>query len=319
MARQATIVSFDDAKSKSRRGRAAGSERQSREERFERRGFSMQSDRRSSAIRSERGKSSTRFGRRDEAARSERVELEERSGRRGTAARSRREELEERSDRRGADARSERRDASKRSERRRERTKARAEKMYSRQFDTAASDVPAEGAPRAALYEAKMGASHRKSARMQRSSTASSPSAKRNLAGWFSSIPVSSKSLKIGTAVLCVFLIAIFLYVPAQQYYKAQREHDRVVAEYSAIENRNNALDEQNDVLVSDSGMEDAVRKKFGYVKQGEQVATVTGLSDRATDTSRDSENIEASVLSGSVRPSEEWYTPLLDAFFGVG
>ena len=191
--------------------------------------------------------------------------------------------------------------------------------MFSKQFgESNASAASAEGAPRPALYKAQMGSSHKKSARMQRSSSAGSPTARVSASGWFSSIPVTARGLKVGTALLCVFLFCTFLYAPAQQYYQAQREHDRLSAEYSTIEDRNEALDVQNDILASDAGMEDAVRQKYGYVKKGEQVAAVTGLSERTTDSSRAGENIEASVLSGSVRAPEEWYTPLLDAFFGV-
>ena len=163
-----------------------------------------------------------------------------------------------------------------------------------------------------------MGSSHRKSARMQRSSSAGPVSAKLNPAGWLSGMNVSSRTLKVATGVLCVVLTCMFLYVPAQQYYQAQREHDRLAAEYSVIEKRNDALDVQNDILASDAGMEDAVRQKYGYVKAGEETAVVTGLSDSATDRSRGANSVEANVLSSSVKASEEWYTPFLDAFFGV-
>ena len=203
--------------------------------------------------------------------------------------------------------------------RRRQRAKQRADKMFDRQFShSQAASVPEEGAPRPALYEGRMGSTHRKSARMQRSSSAGSPSAKINPAGWLSSVPVSARGLKVATALLCCVLVCMFLYVPAQQYYQAQREHDRLSAEYDIIEARNDTLDVQNDILASDEGLEDAVRQKYGYIKAGEQTAIVTGLSENATDTSRDSDNIEANVLSSSVKPPEEWYTPMLDAFFGV-
>ena len=208
---------------------------------------------------------------------------------------------------------------SRREERRRRRTKERSNRMFDKQY--AASEKASaseEGAPRAAIYKGKMGSNQRKSARMQRSSSAGSPSAKINPAGWLASSSITPRTLRIATGVLCVILICAFLYVPAKQYYQAQREHDRLVAEYSIIEDRNESLDVQNDILASDAGMEDAVRQKYGYVKSGEQTAVVTGLSEHATDTTRDSENIEANVLSSSVKTPEEWYTPLLDTFFGV-
>ena len=175
-----------------------------------------------------------------------------------------------------------------------------------------------EGAPRAALYEGKMGSTHRKSARMQRVSEAGPVSAKINPAGWFSNIPLSPRALKVATAVLCVALVAVFLYVPAQQYYQAQREHDRLVAEYSIVEERNNAIDFENDSLASNAGMEDAVREKYGYIKAGEETAVVTGLSEDTLEDIHGASDVEGNVLSSSVKAPEEWYTPFLDAFFGV-
>lgn len=208
-----------------------------------------------------------------------------------------------------------------REERKRQRTKARADKMFDRQVAIAQSrehQAEPEGAPRAALYEGKMGSKHRKSARMQRVSEAGPVSAKINPAGWFSNIPLSPRTLKVATAVLCVALVAVFLYVPAQQYYQAQREHDRLVAEYSVVEERNSAIDFENDSLASNAGMEDAVREKYGYIVAGEETAIVTGLSEDTLENIHGASDVEGNVLSSSVKAPEEWYTPFLDAFFGV-
>ena len=208
-----------------------------------------------------------------------------------------------------------------REERKRQRTKARADKMFDRQVAISQSRDHAaepEGTPRAALYEGKMGSTHRKSARMQRVSEAGPVSAKINPAGWFSNIPLSPRALRVATAVLCVALVAVFLYVPAQQYYQAQREHDRLAAEYSIVEERNDVIDFENDSLASDAGMEDAVREKYGYIVAGEETAVVTGLSDDTLENIHGASDVEGNVLSSSVKAPEEWYTPFLDAFFGV-
>ena len=210
--------------------------------------------------------------------------------------------------------------ATARDRRRRQRSKERADRMFDRQYAESRREAAAEeGAPRAALYKGKMGSSHRRSTRMQRSSTAGPVSAKIDPAGWFSNLNLSPRSLKIGTAVLCVVLAFVFLYTPAQQYYQAQRENDRLVAEQAYIEQRNEVLDAQNDTLASDAGMEDAVRQKYGYVVSGDQVAVVSGLSDHVVGTAlaADNDDIEANVLSSTVKAPEEWYTPFLDAFFG--
>ena len=170
--------------------------------------------------------------------------------------------------------------ADKRERRRRERTKARADKMFSEQF---AEDF---------------------------SSSMDDP------AGWFSSLNVSPKRLKAFTAVLCLVLVAVFLYTPAQHYYQSVREHDRLAAEYASIQERNANLNTQNDSLASKAGMEDAVRQKYGYVVDGDETAVVSGLASSAR-TSHD-DGVEANVLSSSVKAPEEWYTPYLDVFFGV-
>lgn len=213
--------------------------------------------------------------------------------------------------------------ATARDRRRRQRAKERADKLYNRQFAEESSrsgGEAGEGAPRAAVYKGEMGSAHRRSARMQRASSAPSSSAKVDSAGWFANLNITPRTLKLGTVALCIVLTFVFLYTPAQQYYQAQRENSRLTAEYAVIEQRNEVLDAQNDTLASNAGMEDAVRQKYGYIVQGDQVAIVSGLSDRVVGTALAADNgdIEANVLSSTVKAPEEWYTPFLDAFFGV-
>lgn len=194
--------------------------------------------------------------------------------------------------------------------------------MFERQYASSSREAAAqvEGVPRAALYKGEMGSSQRRSVRMQRADEAGPVSVKVNPAGWFSNLNITPAKLRLGTAVLCIVLIFAFLYTPARQYYQAQREHAQLAAEYAVIEQRNDALDTQNDALASDAGMEDAVRQKYGYIRQGDQTAIVTGLSENAVGTARAANNggIEANVLSSTIKAPEEWYTPYLDAFFGV-
>lgn len=226
-----------------------------------------------------------------------------------------------------------------RERRRRQRSKERAGRMFDRQFGGSDGSPSAEGSPRAAVYKGKMGPSHRKASRMQGGGSAATATAALSgtagatagaLAGAAagaaregasviaSRTSLTPRSLKVITVLACLVFACTFLYTPAQQYYQAQREHDRLEAEYASIQSRNEALDVQNDILTSDAGIEDAVRQKFGYVKSGEETAIVTGLSEETTDALRDSEHIEANVLSSSVKAPEEWYTPILDALFGV-
>ena len=202
-------------------------------------------------------------------------------------------------------------------DRKKKRAKARADKMFDRQMAASQRAASDEGAPRAAVYKADMGNAHRRSTRMQRASEAGSWTAKINPAGWFSNISITPGRARVITAVLCVVLAVAFLYTPAQQYYQSVREHDRLQAEYEAIYDRNVALDRQNETLASDAGMEDAVRERYGYIVEGEEMARVSGLSETAL-AREGNDDIEANVLSSSVKAPEEWYTPILDAFFGV-
>lgn len=205
-------------------------------------------------------------------------------------------------------------------DRKKKRAKSRADKMFDRQMAASKSTASSEGSPRAAVYKAEMGSSHRRSARMQRSSEAGPWSAKINPAGWFaglSKLKISPAWMRVITAALCMVLAVVFLYTPAQQYYQSVREHDKLVAEYEAIYERNVALDRQNETLASDAGMEDAVRQRYGYIIEGEEMARVSGLSETAL-AREGNDDIEANVLSVSIKAPEEWYTPFLDAFFGV-
>ncbi len=221
--------------------------------------------------------------------------------------------------------------SSNREKKRKERNKLKAEKMFARQFGddntstkrsssfpSGENDQP-EGAPRPALYKGQMGAKHRKSSKMQQQ-VQGQPSS--FLADRFSYLlrlvdhPAFPRVARIATLGICICIVSFCLYTPAQHFYHAQRENERLVAEYSVIKERNNALDIQNDILASKAGMEDAVRKKLGYVKDGENAAVVTGLSDATVGKNRKSENVEASVLSRSVQVPEAWYTPFLDTFF---
>lgn len=335
MARQTNIIPFDDARERSRRLASSSSSGSRRARRYtdeeldrayetatnarERRRSAASSERRTPDRRS----SASSRSREEAAARRGGASRQGAMSRQSSTSRQSASASKSASARQGSASRkgtSAGKDAAAREQRQRARTKARADRMFDRQFgnEQAGSDAKAEAAPRAALYEGRMGATHRKSARMQRASTASSVSAKVNPVGWLSSISIAPRTLYAATAVLCVLLVGVFLYTPAQQYYQAQRDRDRLAVEYALVQERNDAIDAQNDELASDSGMEDAVRKKYGYVKNGEQAVIVTGLSDSATDSSRGSDQIEPTVLASSVKAPEYWYTPLLDTFFGV-
>ena len=316
MAKQGNIVSFEDARRSSARRHA---------DEWAMYGSAPSKSSRSKATRSSKpaAQSSSRKPATASASapvdrrstRSERTKAEEPRGSksRRTTGRS----AEPRQTQAAAQKRNAQPDARER--KRRAKTKERADKQFTRQYAAAIErESAAEDAPRAALHKGEMGASQRKSTRMQRASQADSVSAKIDPAGWFSRLSLSSRTAKIVTGVLCAVLICAFLYTPAQQYYQAVRENARLEVEYAAISERNAALDEHNEALASDAGMEDAVRQKYGYIVAGEQTAVVTGLSDEVDLSKKQNAQVEANVLSSSIKAPEEWYTPILDAIFNV-
>ena len=298
MAKQAKILSFDEAQTASRSRRT-------------RRQVARTSGSGTSANRQPSGQAGSRA--RGEDKRPLRMPSSRNDRLAAAAARDRADEAYEDE----ARPRSAPQAASSRETRRRNRSKARAEKLYAKQYEGSPAPQQDAQAPRAALYEAKMGSAHRKSARMQRAASAAPQAAKLNPAGWLSNLRISKRALHAGTAVLCLVLVGLFLYTPAQQYYQAQRERDRLAAEYAELVERNESIDTQNAMLASNAGMEDAVRSKYGYIMPGDQTAVVSGLEEGADDRAH-RDGVEANVVSSAVKAPEQWYTPYLDAFFGV-
>lgn len=204
------------------------------------------------------------------------------------------------------------------SERKRARTKARADKAFDRQFESHGSDVPQAG-PRAALYKGEMGSSQKRASRMQRSgdfaSSAKSFARPRDAAGVVSVI-MSSRKLAVSLAICaCLALTGLFLYEPAQHYYHAVREHDRLAAELAAVESRNAELEDAVAYLQTDSGIEQSARDKLGWVRQGENSVYVQGL-EGVTGTD-ETASTAGSIVPGSIEAPTTWYSPLLDAIFG--
>ncbi len=194
-------------------------------------------------------------------------------------------------------------------------TKNKAGRAYQRQFGDEGS-APPENAPRAAVYTGQMGSRQRQAARMQRSATPSASNKRRTWSGKGSSITTSPRFIGTMAVVVCVALTCVFLYPAAQQYYQSVREHDQLMAEYTAVNDRNTSLEASVDSLSTDDGIAAAAHDQLGWVQEGEQVAHVKGLSKSATETSAG--NVYANINSGSVDMPETWYSPVLDVVFGV-
>jgi cell division protein FtsB len=188
-----------------------------------------------------------------------------------------------------------------------------ADRLFSQQ-EPDSNDVDDEG-PRPGLYKGEMGRSQRKSARMQDQESNSGsrfPWARGLSKGWRN----ASRSLRIGAIVCCCLVLSFaFVYPSAKDAYAAVRDQQQAQAEYEAVLNRNDEIQDRIDLLKTDEGMANYARDEYGYVKSGETSVLVSGLD--SCDIAADAENQTAAIASGSVKAPDTWYSPFLDTLFG--
>ncbi len=196
---------------------------------------------------------------------------------------------------------------------------AKAERQFNKAFG---SDEPVKPGPeqssRPALYEMKMGKTHKRSSRMQ-----SSPSnTKRKggilsrIAGIFSFFDPRSDRFSSRALISCATLVlaVVLLYQPVANYYQEIRQQQQLEAEYEVVADYYSTLKSEVEYLNTKEGLEEYVRQELGWVKSGEQVVAVEGLE------ARDATAVKGSVtsdLSNSVPTPATWYSPVLDVVFG--
>lgn len=195
---------------------------------------------------------------------------------------------------------------------RRSRAKEKADRRFAQQYGGSDRSSGAEPAgPRAAVYKTEMGTKHRRAARMQDApdgcSSASSRSSSAHAGGGLPRWGVAGLVVSV-----CLVFSCAFLYGPAQQYYQEVRERDRLQAEYTAVQQRNDALQDEVDTLSTNEGVEDRAHEEFGWVKSDETAGSVTGI-----DVEKESD-FRANIVSDSIDPPDTWYSGILDPLFGV-
>lgn len=111
----------------------------------------------------------------------------------------------------------------------------------------------------------------------------------------------SHKLLCIAVGVLVV--AALLLYGPAATYYRAWRAGLDLQAQYDALAQSNDQIQQQNDALLTRKGIEEEARRR-GYVGAGETGVVVEGLPDDSTG-------------SSDTTPEYPWYVGVGDVIFG--
>ena len=194
-----------------------------------------------------------------------------------------------------------------------------ADRAFARDYAEAPADV-AEG-PRAAVYEGKMGRQHHRAARMQESRSSSTgiqlPAC---LTGIIEALSLDRLVMRPWFAVTvvtfaCVLVVANSVYPAAQNLYVQSRQNDQLVAEYQAVVDRNQELEQHVEALRTDEGMEELAHESLGWVKEGEHSVSV--VTDGSADPGSDTMSETNEVVAGSVPTPETWYSPVLDLVFG--
>lgn len=111
----------------------------------------------------------------------------------------------------------------------------------------------------------------------------------------------SHKLLCIAVGVLVA--AALLLYGPAATYYRAWRAGLDLQAQYDALAQSNDQIQQQNDALLTRKGIEEEARRR-GYVGAGETGVVVEGLPDDSTS-------------SSDSTPEYPWYVGVGDVIFG--
>lgn len=195
---------------------------------------------------------------------------------------------------------------------------AKAERQFNKTFGT---DEPVKPGPeqssRPALYEMKMGKNHKRSTRMQ---SGTSSKKKRGFFACFASLfafldPRSPRFSSQALIACATFVLAVvMLYQPVANYYQEVRSQQQLEAEYAVVSDYYSSLKSEVEYLNTKEGLEEYVREELGWVKSGEQVSSVEGLTPRDSTVKQGSITAD---LSNAVPTPVTWYSPVLDFVFG--
>lgn len=167
---------------------------------------------------------------------------------------------------------------------------------------TASGHPAASGRPAAAVRtsrRAERPERHNATARVEAAQHAKDAVAAK--AGAVGGFYASHKLLCIAVGVLVA--AALLLYGPAATYYRAWRAGLDLQAQYDALAQSNDQIQQQNDALLTRKGIEEEARRR-GYVGAGETGVVVEGLPDDSTS-------------SSDATPEYPWYVGVGDVIFG--
>ena len=178
----------------------------------------------------------------------------------------------------------------------------------SRQRTAKATSAKAAGKP------AKRAATTGQKKQAKKAASAARRQGKARVAASTASVParVGLTFLRV-VAVVLVFAVvcAAILYPVAKPYYTAFRDGQRSEAQIAAVQERNEALEEENESLKTDEGIEAQARNDYGYVMEGEESAVVTNVEGSSSIT-----DVPDQVDVDEICAPQTWYYDILDRVF---
>lgn len=156
------------------------------------------------------------------------------------------------------------------------------------------------------------------------SSASTKPSARSGLADHLGSAIAKAKAVLADertwhmflyaiTLAACTLAAIIMLYFPAQEFYLAVRENERLTDELARNTERNEQMLNRVTALQTAEGIQDEAHAVYGLELPGEHSVTVVGV-----ETQQRSSSIPTRVVRGSGSNTHTWATDLLDGVFGA-
>ncbi len=121
-------------------------------------------------------------------------------------------------------------------------------------------------------------------------------------------------NMGLGWRILAVFVVSVLivgvvLYPIGCTYYQAMRQEQQLQAVLDAVNERNQSIQDENDELETDEGIENQAREEYGWVKEGEHATVVTNGGDNSAE-------MPSQVDESQIEPPHTWYYDILDVIF---
>lgn len=168
-----------------------------------------------------------------------------------------------------------------------------------------------EQTSRPALYNMQMGRTQKRSTRMQRESKSGinrQSVRKEARRSWWQ----TRTCIVIGALFFC----AVMLYQPIANLYNETRSLQQLEAEYDALQANNIQVRANLDHLATDAGLEEYAHNELGWIRSDEHTARVADVAqpNQSTDQVK---RVVTTIPEGSIKTPDTWYSPVLDVVFG--